>query len=340
MTAMPVDPQIQQVIDALTALDFAPVHLQTPDEARAQYVRMVEARGIVPAPVGSIEEQAIPGPAGELPVRIYRPNSAVGPSPDSNSGSVPDPSPGPDLDAGALPALVYFHGGGHVIGNLDTHDAVARNLCNGAGCVVMSVDYRLAPEDKFPAAAEDALAAVRWCAEHGSGIGVDPLRMAVGGDSAGGNLAAVAALMARAAGGPAIRLQVLVYPVVDYGCDTESYRTYADGYGMLDAQSMRWFRDHYLRGEADRLDWQAAPLRAADLSGLPPTLVLTAQCDVLRDEGEAYADRLHAAGVEVEYHECRGMIHGFFTMAPMIDGAVRAQKLVCEAMARAFARTA
>ncbi len=318
MTAMPVDPQIRQVIDALAASDFAPVHLQTPEEARAQYVRMVEARGIVPAPVGAIEERTIPGPAGELPVRIYR------------------PAP----DTGDLPALVYFHGGGHVVGNLDTHDAVARNLCNGAGCVVVSVDYRLAPEDKFPAAAEDALAAVRWCAERGSGIGVDPLRMAVGGDSAGGNLAAVAALMARDAGGPAIRLQVLVYPVVDYGCDTESYRTYADGYGMLDARSMRWFRDHYLRDEADRLDWRAAPLRAADLSGLPPALVLTAERDILHDEGEAYAQRLRAAGVDVEYRDCEGMIHGFFTMAPMIDGAVRAQKLVCDAMTRAFARTA
>ena len=318
MTAMPVDPQIRQVIDALAASDFAPVHLQTPEEARAQYIRMVEARGIVPAPVGAIEERTIPGPAGELPVRIYR----------------------PDPDTGDLPALVYFHGGGHVVGNLDTHDAVARNLCNGAGCVVVSVDYRLAPEDKFPAAAEDALATVRWCAEGGSGIGVDPLRMAVGGDSAGGNLAAVAALMARDAGGPAIRLQVLVYPVVDYGCDTESYRTYADGYGMLEARSMRWFRDHYLRDEADRLDWRAAPLRAADLSGLPPALVLTAERDILHDEGEAYAQRLRAAGVDVEYRDCEGMIHGFFTMAPMIDGAVRAQKLVCDAMTRVFARTA
>ena len=245
-----------------------------------------------------------------------------------------------NLDAQTLPALVYFHGGGHVIGNLDTHDAVARNLCNGAGCIVVSVDYRLAPEHKFPAAAEDASAAVGWCAAHGAEIGIDPRRMAVGGDSAGGNLAAVAALMARDAGGPAIRLQVLVYPVTDYACDTESYRTYSDGYGMLDARSMRWFRDHYLRGDADRLDWRAAPLRAGDLTGLPPALVLTAQCDVLHDEGEAYARRLRAAGVEVEYRKARGLIHGFFTMAPMIDGAVRAQALVCDALKRAFAQDA
>ena len=209
---------------------------------------------------------------------------------------------------------------------------MARNLCNGAGCVVVSVDYRLAPEHKFPAAAEDAFAAVRWCAAHGAEIGVDSRRIAIGGDSAGGNLAAVAALMARDAGGPAIRLQVLVYPVTDYACDTASYRTYAEGYGMLEAQSMRWFRDHYLRGETDRLDWRAAPLRAGDLSGAAPALVLTAQCDVLHDEGEAYARGLRAAGVAVEYRDCEGMIHGFFTMAPMIDGAVRAQALVCEAL--------
>ena len=312
MTAMPVHPQIQQVIDALAASEFGPVHELTPAEARAQYERMVKARAIEPAPVGAVADRAIPGPAGDLPVRIYR----------------PDPGPG------SLPALVYFHGGGHVIGNLDTHDATARNLCNGAGCVVVSVDYRLAPEHKFPAAAEDAFAAVRWCAAHGAEIGVDPRRIAVGGDSAGGNLAAVAALMARDAGGPAIRLQVLVYPVADYACDTDSYRTYAEGYGMLEAQSMRWFRDHYLRGEADRIDWRAAPLRAGDLSGVAPALVLTAQCDVLHDEGEAYARRLRAAGVEVEHRDCEGMIHGFFTMAPAIDGAVRAQALVCDALKR------
>jgi len=318
MTAIPVDPQIQQVIDALAASEFEPVHALTPHEARAQYDAMIEARGITPAPVGAVEDRALPGPGGDLPVRIYR----------------------PDLGGDDLPALVYFHGGGHVIGSPDTHDATTRNLCNGAGCVVMSVDYRLAPEHKFPAAAEDALAAVRWCAAHSAEIGVDPRRIAVGGDSAGGNLAAVAALMAREAGGPALRLQVLVYPVADYACDTASYRTYATGYGTLEAASMRWFRDQYLRDEADRRDWRAAPLRAADLSGLPPALVLTAQCDVLHDEGEAYAQRLRAAGAEVEYHRCEGMIHGFFTMAPAVDGAVRAQALVCEAMKGAFTRVA
>ena len=318
MTAMPVDPQIQQVIDALAASEFGPVHELTPAAARAQYERMVQARGIEPAAVGAVEDRSIPGPAGDLPVRIYRPGR----------------------DAGALPALVYYHGGGHVIGNLDTHDAVARNLCNGAGCVVVSVDYRLAPEHRFPAAAEDAFAALQWCAAKGAEMEIDPGRIAVGGDSAGGNLAAVAALMARDAGGPAVRLQVLVYPVTDYGCDTESYRTYAEGYGMLEAQTMRWFRDHYLRGETDRLDWRAAPLRTADLSGVAPALVLTAQCDVLHDEGEAYAGRLRAAGVGVEHRDCEGMIHGFFPMAPTIDGAVRAQALVCAALEGAFGTAA
>ena len=318
MTAMPVDPQIQQVIDALAASAFGPVQELTPPEARTQYERMVQARGIEPAAVGAVEDRTIPGPGGDLPVRVYRPRA----------------------DAGALPALVYCHGGGHVIGNVDTLDATARNLCNGAGCVVASVDYRLAPEHKFPAAAEDAFAAVRWCAAHGAEIGIDPERIAVGGDSAGGNLAAVAALMARDAGGPAIRLQVLVYPVADYACDTESYRTYAEGYGMLEARSMRWFRDHYLRGEADRLDWRAAPLRAADLSGVAPALVLTAQCDVLHDEGEAYAQRLRAAGVEVEYRDCEGMIHGFFGMVGIMDKSGQVMEEATAALRSAFAGAA
>ena len=315
MTAMPVHPQIQQVIDALAASDFRAIHEQTPAEVRTQYERMIEARGVVPARVGAVEDRSIPGPGGGIPVRIYR----------------------PEIDAAVLPALVYYHGGGHVMGDIDTHDAGARNLCNGARCVVVSVDYRLAPEHKFPAAAEDAFAAVQWCAAHAAELGIDPGRIAVGGDSAGGNLAAVAALMARDTGGPAIRLQVLVYPVTDYACDTGSYHTYAQGYGSLEAESMRWFRDHYLRDEADRHDWRAAPLRAGDLSGLPAALVLTAQCDVLHDEGKAYAQRLREAGVDVEYADCEGMIHGFFNMAPMIDGAVRAQALVCDALKRAFA---
>ena len=319
MTAMPVDPQIRQVIDALAASEFGPVHELTPVDARAQYERMVKARGIEPASTGAVEDRTIPGPAGDLPVRIYR----------------------PDRDTGALPAFVYYHGGGHVIGNLDTHDAVARNLCNGAGCVVVSVDYRLAPEHKFPAAAEDAFAAVRWCAAHGPEIGVDPGQIAVGGDSAGGNLAAVAALMARDAGGPAIRLQVLVYPVTDYACDTESYRTYAEGYGMLEAQSMRWFRDHYLRGEADRLDWRGrtATRRGSLRCGSGARPHRTVRRAPRRGRG-VRATAARGGGWRWSTGDCEGMIHGFFTMAPTIDGAVRAQALVCGALRSAFAQVA
>ena len=288
MTAMPVHPQIQQVIDALAASEFGPVHGLTPTEARAQYERMVQARGIEPDPVGAIEDRAIAGPSGALPVRIYR----------------------PDVDAEHLPALVYYHGGGHVIGNLDTHDAVARNLCNGAGCVVVSVDYRLAPEDKFPAAAEDAVAAVRWCAARGLDIGIDPRRIAVGGDSAGGNLAAVAALSVRDAGGPAIRppgtrlpghrlwVRHRVVPNLRRPATACSKRGRCAGSATTTCAARR-------TGST----WRAAPLRAADLSGLPPALVLTAQCDVLHDEGEAYAQRLREAGVDVEYMDYEGMIH-------------------------------
>ena len=316
MTAKPVDPQIQEVIDAMAAMGFKPVYEQTPAAVRALYEGMAKRRRLRPAAVAAVEDRNIPGPGGDLAVRVYRPVS----------------------DAALLPVLVYFHGGGHVIGSLDTYDPVARNLCAGAGCVVVSVAYRLAPEHRFPGDTADAFAAVQWCAAHGAEIGVDPARMAVAGDSSGGTLATVAALMARDAGGPAIRLQVLIYPTTDCVHDTVSFRTYAKGYGMLEARTVLWFRSHYLRDEADLLDWRASPLRAADLSGLPPAMVLTAECDVLRDEGEAYADRLRSAGVEVEYRDFRGMIHGFFEMAPVINGAVRAQATVCDAIRRAVAR--
>ena len=202
-----------------------------------------------PAPsVAAVEDRTIPGPAGAIAVRVYRDAEAAG---------------------GGLPVLAWLHGGGHVIGSLDTHDAMARNLCREARCVVVSVDYRMGPEHPFPAAVEDCFAAVRWLAEHGGEIGADPARIAVGGDSAGGNLAAVVALLARDEGGPALRHQLLVYPVTDYRCRGASYERYARGYGLLEAESMRWFQRHYLGGPERAGDWRASPLLAADLSRLP-----------------------------------------------------------------------
>ena len=310
-----IDPQVRKILDAMRKADLAPTHDLSPLEARRQYERLARSRPPGDTRVET-EDRTIPDVEGSaLPIRIYRPSFRFGDS--------------------ALPTLVYFHGGGHVVGSIDSHDGVARNLCAGAACAVVSVDYRLAPDHRFPAAVEDAFAAYVWCVEAGRAHGLDRQRIAVGGDSAGGNLAAVVALMARDAGIPSPCLQLLIYPVTDYAGDTESYRAFAQGYGFLEARSMFWFRDHYLRSENDRLDWRAAPLRAEDLRGLPPAFVLTAELDILKDEGAAFSKRLRAAQVEVEYHEIPGMIHGFFTMAPAVDGAVHAQRLVCEALRRA-----
>jgi acetyl esterase len=212
-----------------------------------------------------------------------------------------------------LPALVYFHGGGWVIGSLETHDGACRELANRIGCAVVSVDYRLAPESRYPAAAEDCYAATQWVAENAKALGVDAKRIAIGGDSAGGNLAAVVALMARDRGGPALRHQLLIYPVTDADFERASYRENAEGY-LLTTKAMAWFWGHYVPELAQRQDGYAAPLRAKDLAGLPPAFVLTAEFDPLRDEGEAYAKRLAQAGVPTRLQRYDGAIHGFFAM--------------------------
>ncbi len=313
---MPVHPQVQTMLDALAAADLPAIEDLTPAAAREQMEAAVRARGIDPTPVGEVAEQKIPGPGGDIRLRIYRPDAAA--------------------DAG-LPLLVYFHGGGHVIGSLDTHDSVARNLCQGAACIVASVDYRMGPEHRFPAAVDDSFAATVWLHQNAAEIGADPGRIAVAGDSAGANLAAVVALMARDAGAPALRLQLLVYPIADYNLVGESIKTYAKGYGVLTAAGMRWFQQHYLREIGDADDWRASPIKAADLSGVAPALVITAECDVLHDDGAAYATRLREAGVAVEHTEYTGMIHGFFSQAPIFDSAVEAQATASAVLKRAFA---
>ena len=312
---MPMHPQVQELVEKLAASDLKAIQDMTPEQARAQSLAMAQAREETPKPMARVDDRVVPTPDYDVPVRIYWPN-AVGDN---------------------APCMVFYHGGGHVFGDLDSHDNVCRNLAAAVPCVVVAVHYRLAPEHKFPAAAEDAYAALCWTADNATELGIDTARIALLGDSAGGNLVAVATLMAREAGGPEICFQVPVYPVTDYGCDTSSYEKYATGYGMLEAESMRWFRNHYLRDEADRTDWRAAPLQAADLSGLPPACVILAECDVLHDEGAAYADALAAAGVPVELREFEGMIHGFFNMTPVLDGAIEAQAYAASVLRKAFA---
>jgi acetyl esterase len=285
---MPLDPGLKVVLDQLAANPGPELHELPVAQARAFYDQMQLPRPEVK--IAAVEDRKIAGPEGAIPVRIYRPE-----------GRAP------------FPALVYFHGGGWVIGSLETHDGSCRDLANRAGCVVVSVDYRLAPEHRYPAAAEDCFAATKWVAEHAAELGVDPKRIAIGGDSAGGNLAAVVALMARDRRGPALRHQLLIYPVADADFTRASYRENAEGY-LLSTKAMEWFWNHYVPEPARREEPYASPLRAKDLAGLPPAFVLTAEYDPLRDEGEAYARRLQQAGVPTKLKRYEGAIHGFFAM--------------------------
>jgi acetyl esterase len=307
-------PQIVKALEAMEKLGLAPIEAMTPAEARAQMEATAQSRKAEPLPVGRVEERTIPGPAGPIRVRVYWPNAA-----------------------GSVPAIAYYHGGGHVIGSLDTHDLIARNLCAGAAALVLSVDYRMGPEHRFPAAVEDCFAALQWLSENAASLGADPNRLGVHGDSAGANLAAVVALMARDAGRPKLLLQSLVYPVADYTLQSASCDTFAEGYGLLTRAAMVWFQGHYLRSPADAEDWRASPIKAANLAGVAPAIIVTAECDVLHDDGERYKDALARAGVAVEYREYPGMIHGFFGMVPIIDDAMNAQRVVAAAFARAFA---
>jgi acetyl esterase len=307
---VPLDPQAKAVLDAMPPMpDFDAIPLEL---LRAGMAQGALAPG-EPERVASVENRTLPGPAGEIPVRIYKPEAR-----------------------GPLPALVFFHGGGFVLCNLDTHDNVCRSLANQAGCAVVSVDYRLAPEHRYPAAAEDCYAVTRWVAQHGAEIGVDTSRIAVGGDSAGGNLSAVVSQMARDRRGPALRFQLLIYPVTDARFDTPSYRENAEGY-FLTTNMMRWFWRQYLKDPAEGGDAYASPLRAKDLSGLPPGLCITAEFDPLRDEGEAYAAKLREAGVACPAHRYDGMFHGFFGMGAILDKAKQAVSESAQALKRALA---
>jgi len=288
-------------------------HEQSPAEARAAYRALAQAFG-PPEAVAAVEDRTLPGPAGEIPIRIYRASSEP-----------------------ALPVLVYYHGGGWVIGDLETHDRECRALCNSAGCIVVSVDYRLAPEHPFPAAVEDSWAALTWVAQHAASLGGDPDRLAVGGDSAGGNLAAVVALMARDAGGPALRHQLLIYPGVTG--DTSQHASYEENAEapFLPKRTIEYFMGHYFGPEQTTIDeMRAAPLTASSHADLPPALVVTAEYDPLRDEGRAYADKLEAAGVAVKYSEYPGMPHLFFQLSPILEEGKAALRESAEALRQAF----
>ena len=311
---MPLDPQAKALLDQMVAMGGPPLHTLSVPDARTLMVALAGMSGTRDLPLAKVEDRTVPGPAGAIPVRVYTPHGT-----------------------GALPLLVYFHGGGWVIGNLDTHDGVCRELAHGAECVVMSVDYRLAPEHKFPAAAEDCYAAVAWAGAHAGEIGADPTRIAVGGDSAGGNLTCVAALMARDKGGPRLCFQLPIYPATSHALDMPSYRENATGY-LLETEAMVWFWGHYLPTHADGEHVYASPLRAKDLRGLPPAFVITAEFDPLRDEGEAYAKRLQEAGVPTRLRRFDGMIHGFFGMSGIMDQAKTAIAESCAALRQAFGR--
>jgi len=294
------DSQTQEILARLAVEGGPPVYELSPEQARASRNPFFAALGGSPPTVSRVEDRSIPGVAGEIPVRIYTPEGEI------------------DKTA-AYPVLIYFHGGGWLLGNLHTHDSLCRSFANASGCIVVSVDYRLAPENPFPAAVEDAYGAVCWVRENACHFQGDASCLAVGGDSAGGNLAAVCCLMARDQKGPRLSHQLLLYPVLDLSSfHTPSYHEHATGY-LLTAESMAYYRDQYLGNEKDRRNPYASPLLADDLSGLPSATIVAAALDVLTDEGKAYADRLNAAGVPTDYLCYDGMIHPFLNFLGVVD---------------------
>mgnify|MGYP001218689139 CR=1 FL=1 len=314
-----LDPQSRALLDLMSERGVPPIHTLSPDEGRRMFL---ERRGFtqpVPPPIGSVRDLAAPGPHGPIPLRLVRPAGVA--------------------DAVALPLLVYFHGGGWVIGDLDTHDVACRTLAAGAGVAVLAVDYRLAPEHRFPAAVDDCIAAVRFARAEAAALGADAARIAVGGDSAGGNLAAVACLALRDAGEPVPAFQLLIYPATDMRAVAPSHTANGQGY-MLTADSIAYYREHYMPDAAEWADWRASPLLAADHAHLPPALVLTAGFDPLRDEGRQYADALSGAGVACQYICFERQIHGFVTMGRVIDEANTALDLCATALRRAIGQPA
>ena len=312
---MPLAPEVDAILKQMEAAGAPPIGEMTPEMAREAFAALLPLQG-EPEPVRAVENRDVTGPAGPIPVRIYRPEG------------VPE----------RAPALMYIHGGGWVIMDLDSHDPLCRALANAAGCVVVSVDYRRAPEARFPAAVDDCRAVLQWMARDGGAFGIDPARIAVGGDSAGGNLAAVMTLLSRRDGGPGLVGQLLHCPVTNNDLDTQSYRDNADGY-LLTAEAMRWFWAHYLGNDGDGADSTASPFRADTLSDLPPALVQTAEFDPLLDDGRAYAARLRESGVPVIYTEYAGVVHDPWLMFGVVPDGRRAVDEAADFLRERFANS-
>ena len=327
---MPIDPQIQQILNQYAKFEAPPIPTLSPDNARnlptlknavdelaATHVsqRIINIASPSPEPVGSIKHILIPSSDQEILARVYIPDAE-----------------------GPFPALVYFHGGGWVIANLDVYDASCRALCNAAQCVVISVAYRQSPEHKFPAAIEDAHAAVQWVFQNAEKLNCDATRVAVGGESAGGNLATVSCLLARDRRGKMPIFQLLIYPVTNYGMNFPSYEENAQA-KPLSSDMMPWFWKHYLRSENDGENSYVSPLRATDLSGLPPALIITAQYDPLRDEGEAYGEQLRQAGGQATVSRYDEMVHEFFGLAGVVDKAKMAVEEAAQSLQEAFMKS-
>ena len=312
-------PQAQAWLDFLEARGVPPTHTLSVADARRFYRDRRSVTQPAPPEVGTVRELSADGPHGAIPLRLYWP-----------LGSAAD---------ARLPVLVYYHGGGWAIGDLETHDTLCRELANGAGCAVVAVDYRLGPEHRFPTAVDDCIAATRWVRANAADLGIDPTRLAVGGDSAGGNLAAVVTIALRDAGDPPIAFQLLIYPATDMRRNAPSHTSNGQGY-VLTSDTITYFHDQYITDAAHDLDWRASPLLHPDLSHLPPAFVLTAGFDPLRDEGLAYADALAAAGNRTSYVCFDRQIHGFILMGKVLDEAHAAVALCASELRRAFAAAA
>lgn len=313
---MTFDPGAQEVLDLIKELGRPPFHELTTEEGREAYARSRHALQPEPMAIAETRNLTCPGLGGDIPMRLYR---------------------GSQLQAGGRqPVLVYFHGGGWVLGDLDSHDGVCREIANRADITVISVDYRLGPEHLFPAAVDDAIASTEWIAANAAELGIDTARLAVGGDSAGGNLAAVVSLYARDKGGPAVAAQILAYPVTDMSLTQESHARNAD-IPPIPPDTMQWFFERYCRNEADKKDWRAAPLLAESHADLPPALVIVGGYDPLMDEGVAYAEKMKAAGCAAEVFHMPGQIHGFLTMNKIITEASQAHDAIEKALKKYFA---
>jgi acetyl esterase len=299
---MPLDPVLKAFLDQIAAIGGPKTWEMSPSEAREAFAALMQLAGPKDVPIGKVADLSIPAPHDAIAARSYTPVAA---------GSE------------ALPTLVFFHGGGWVIGSIDTHDGLCRLLANESGCRVISVEYRLAPESKFPGPVDDAFAALEWVAKNAADLGVDANRLAVGGDSAGGALAAVMAQMAKAKGGPKLAFQLLLFPVTQIGAETKSLKNFAEGY-FLERKALDVFYTHYLPTDAEKSDPRISPLLAKDLAGLPPAFVMLAEFDPLHDEGLDYANRLLKAQVDVTVTDYRGLTHDFIYLQAILPQAAAA----------------